>query len=329
MTTLSSLCFENLVFEGGGIKGVAYIGVLEALNKLDKMKYVKKTIGTSVGSIFALLATMKCTDEQIDKYFCTLLNEMTKFHDNIFTEAENFINKMGLHSNENMYNAVNLIINEMYGTNNITFNQLYELTNTELTVVATCLSTRKIAYFNHKTYPDMEVAKSIQISTSVPLFYTVTKWDNMIWVDGGIAENFPIEYFDNSDGAFNEHTLGFLFEYDAKKQHLYSVNNLLELFGGIENTLLDNNVRQSIKKTKNRFIIDIDTNDISSLDFNLPQEKLDFLRSQGMKSTMEFFSENYDDEQSCEQIDGKLVEIVNNEGFMDKLYSFLEKFKFW
>ena len=103
MTTLSGLCFENLVFEGGGIKGVAYIGALKALNKLDKIKYVKKTIGTSVGSIFALLASMKCTDEQIDKYFWALFNEMTKFHDNIFTETANFINKMGLHSNDNMY----------------------------------------------------------------------------------------------------------------------------------------------------------------------------------------------------------------------------------
>jgi NTE family protein len=361
MTTLNGLHFENIVFEGGGIKGVAYIGALKALNKLDKMKHIKRTIGTSVGSIFALLTSMKCTDEQIDKYFWTLLNEMTKFHDNIFTETSNFINNMGLHNNENMYNAVNLIISELYNKNNITFAQLYELTNTELTVVATCLSTRKIAYFNHTSYPDMEVAKSIQISTSVPLFYTMTKWDNMIWADGAIVENFPIEYFDNSDGTFDENTLGFLFEYDTKKQKLYSIDNLVDLFGGIENTFLENNVRQSINKTQNRFIIDIDTGDISSLDFNIPQDKLDFLINQGLKSTMEFFSGEDDvkhiDEANnnasteannnvstevsndacteasndvCTEVSNDVcTEASNNDGIMDKLYRLFETLKFW
>ena len=360
MTILNSLYFENLVFEGGGIKGVAYVGSLKVLNKLDKMKYVKKTIGTSVGSIFALLVSMKCTDDQIDKHFWNLLNEMTKFNDNVFTEAENIISKMGLHSNENMYTAVNSVIKDICGTDNTTFEQLYELTKTELTVVATCLSTRKIEYFNHLTYPNMEVAKSIQISTSVPLFYTVTKWNNMIWADGGIVENFPIEYYD-IDGAFNEHTLGFMFEYEAEKHKLYNVNNLLELFGGIENTFLDNNIRQSIGKSKDRFIIDIDSGDVSSLDFNISQEKIDYLMNQGTKSTMDFFSENYEDtnvsieSNKSSNNDDNIESVKNNDniesaksndnieniesiepihtsvdgGFIDKVYKLLGNLKFW
>lgn len=280
--------FENLVFEGGGIKGIAYVGTLRALNKLGKMNDIKGVIGTSVGSIFALLAALKCTDEQIEKYFDTLLSEMTKFHDNIITEGRNFITKMGLHDNSNMYDAVNDILKDMCGRPNVTFKELYEMNGVELVMVGSCLSTQKIAYFGHKDYPDMEIAKAVQISTSVPFFYTLTKWNGKAWCDGGLVENFPIEYFDHEDGTFNNETLGFFLEYDEGKEKLYKVDNLIELLEGLEDTALDNNVRQSIAKTKDRFIIDINCGDISALNFNITNEQRQFLIKNGYDSAMEY-----------------------------------------
>jgi len=46
---------KNLVFSGGGLKGIVYIGCIEALEKYNIMKFIKKISATSIGSIFSFL----------------------------------------------------------------------------------------------------------------------------------------------------------------------------------------------------------------------------------------------------------------------------------
>ena len=53
------------IFGGGAVRGLAYIGVIEALNDLDVE--IKKVAGSSVGAIFAaFLAAGYETDELIE-----------------------------------------------------------------------------------------------------------------------------------------------------------------------------------------------------------------------------------------------------------------------
>jgi len=39
---------KNIVFSGGGLKGLAYIGTIQALNELIKLKYIEQIIGVSI-----------------------------------------------------------------------------------------------------------------------------------------------------------------------------------------------------------------------------------------------------------------------------------------
>ncbi len=39
--------FKNLVFEGGGVKGIAYGGALDALNAMDVLRGIERVAGTS------------------------------------------------------------------------------------------------------------------------------------------------------------------------------------------------------------------------------------------------------------------------------------------
>jgi NTE family protein len=43
--------FTNLVFEGGGVKGVAYGGVLEVLDQQGILDQIQNVAGTSAGAI--------------------------------------------------------------------------------------------------------------------------------------------------------------------------------------------------------------------------------------------------------------------------------------
>ena len=47
--------FRNLVFEGGGVKGVAYVGALNELHKRGILDSIERVGGTSAGAINAVL----------------------------------------------------------------------------------------------------------------------------------------------------------------------------------------------------------------------------------------------------------------------------------
>jgi len=47
--------FRNLVFEGGGVKGIAYVGALEVLKSKGILQNINRVGGTSAGAINALL----------------------------------------------------------------------------------------------------------------------------------------------------------------------------------------------------------------------------------------------------------------------------------
>jgi tetratricopeptide (TPR) repeat protein/predicted acylesterase/phospholipase RssA len=73
---------HNLVFQGGGTKGFAYLGVIEVLEDEKMMKDVKRVAGTSAGAITATLLSMGYDSKKIKD----LLQEtpLTKFLDHPF-----------------------------------------------------------------------------------------------------------------------------------------------------------------------------------------------------------------------------------------------------
>ena len=47
--------FRNLIFEGGGVKGIAYAGALEVLKEYGILNDIVRVGGTSAGAIIGLL----------------------------------------------------------------------------------------------------------------------------------------------------------------------------------------------------------------------------------------------------------------------------------
>src|SRR5699024_7257619 len=50
--------FENLVFEGGGVKGIAYAGAIAVLEKNGVLADIRRVAGTSAGAIMACLLAL-------------------------------------------------------------------------------------------------------------------------------------------------------------------------------------------------------------------------------------------------------------------------------
>lgn len=56
--------FSNLVFEGGGVKGLAYVGAMQVLREKGILRNIKRVGGTSVGAINAILCALRYSDTE-------------------------------------------------------------------------------------------------------------------------------------------------------------------------------------------------------------------------------------------------------------------------
>ena len=73
--------FENLVFEGGGVKGLAFCGALQVLELKGIMPNIKRLAGSSAGAITAGLVACDFTADEI-------LEEVGKKNFNDFKDDE-------------------------------------------------------------------------------------------------------------------------------------------------------------------------------------------------------------------------------------------------
>jgi hypothetical protein len=71
--------YKNLVFEGGGVKGVAYAGVFEVLEQRQITPQIESVAGTSAGAITATMMALNYSADEFLKIMTTLNFE--KFED--------------------------------------------------------------------------------------------------------------------------------------------------------------------------------------------------------------------------------------------------------
>lgn len=204
---------ENLVFEGAGIRGIAYSGVIKQLEERNIMQGVKKVGGTSAGAITALMLSLGYTSGEI--YSIVSATEFQKFNDGemMFVGGLSRLKKrFGWYKGDAFISWLEKIISDKTGNANITFKELEEEGFKQLYVTATCLNRQKLLVFSADTYPEMKIKDAVRISMSVPLYFEAVFIDSGgrvykkpkkhkdldVVVDGGIIGNFPIFMFDST-----------------------------------------------------------------------------------------------------------------------------------
>ena len=96
----------------------------------------------------------------------------------------------GIDTGENMERALRIMLKNKIGKSYITFKELYERYNNELNITGVCLSDNKLYYFNKELTPDMKILIAINISCNIPILFEPVKYDNKLWADGGLLENY-------------------------------------------------------------------------------------------------------------------------------------------
>lgn len=280
------LTYEHLVFEGGGVKGIAYAKIPLALQEFRVLENITKVAGSSAGAIIAVFLALNYDPKEI--YEIIKRTNFSDFKDTppLYTMALcNLVFRSGIHSGKRFEKWIKTQILYKTGNRYTTFKQLYDMTGVELVLTGTCFSTKKTEYFSYKTKPDMPVWLACRISMSIPCYYFPVNVDLVRYVDGGILYNYPIWVFDNPNNyEFKQNNLNFLndktlgFKLISKKKSdfistlpcVLPISHTLCILLGI---LLNHIDLSYIHQTYWDRTVGLDTDDVQTTDFDITEAK--------------------------------------------------------
>lgn len=190
--------FRNLVFEGGGVKGIAYVGAMKVLEKEEILKNIKRVGGTSAGSINAVLFASGFSTQETHNVLNRL--DFNDFKDDswgVLRDMNRLKNEYGWYKGDYFREWIGDLLNKKTGSSNITFKALQEHTGKELYVYASNLSTNFGEVYSPEHTPRLRVVDAVRRSMSIPLFFRAVRDDrNDVFVDGGAINNYPVKLFD-------------------------------------------------------------------------------------------------------------------------------------
>ncbi|NAS10956.1 patatin-like phospholipase family protein [Poritiphilus flavus] len=158
----------GLVLSGGGVRGMAHIGLIKALK--EHQLEVTAVSGSSVGALVgALYSNGNSTDEML-----AFFKETPLFKYNFFT-----INKPGFLDTDRYFSIFKGYFPE----------DQFEALEKELFVVATDLQAGK-----EKLFSSGALIKPLLASAALPPVFSPVDIDGVLYADGGIMNNFPKEY---------------------------------------------------------------------------------------------------------------------------------------
>lgn len=191
--------FRNLVFEGGGVKGIAYVGAMQVLAQRGHLEGIRRVGGTSAGAINALIYALGYSmQEQRDILDST---DFKAFMDNSFgiiRDVKRLTTKFGWNKGDYFSGWIEDLVKKKLGSKNATFKDLKKAGKPDLYIIGTNLSTGYAECFSAERHPEMALAKALRISMSIPLFFAAVRHGSRkdVYVDGGVILNYPVKLFD-------------------------------------------------------------------------------------------------------------------------------------
>jgi len=190
--------FRNLVFEGGGVKGIAYVGALAVLEQKGILGDIQRIGGTSAGAINAVL--LGCGYSNAEQLEILQKLDFEKFKDDSFgflSDTNRLLIHFGWFKGDFFHGWIGGLIEGKLGSRNVTFADFERKTGRSLFLVGANLSTGFGEVFSAAHTPTMRVVDAVRISMSLPLFFaSIRNPRGDVYVDGGLLYNYPIKLFD-------------------------------------------------------------------------------------------------------------------------------------
>lgn len=272
------------IFGGGAVRGMAYVGIIKAL---EQLQIVPDAIaGSSVGAIFAALFSLGYTAEELKEIFMQVNFEL--FKDIHFGLGRDFAISKGEIFLEWLRELIEC---KYYGENYkkegnppVTFADL----DKNLIIIATDLTNFKYKEFSKFKTPDFEVAYAIRISATMPGLMKPVENEGSILIDGDLQKCRPL--WQLSENLCHEDTrvLEFRLEGDYEGKDLNAidfVNTVYTCFTSIATDFIINTYGYRDKFD----YIKVNTGSVIIVNFNIPQDKRSEIMEAGYLQTIDYF----------------------------------------
>lgn len=299
--------FENLVFEGGGIKGIAYVGAIGVLEEKKILPDIRRVADTSAGAIVATLLALGAGAAQIQEILHA--TRFGTFEDASFGLVRNtwrLLHRYGWYKGDAFSTWTKKQIAALDGDAELTFSTLAARAkkapekHRELYMIGTDLSAQKAVVYSAEHTPDTPIWRALRISMSLPLVFASMQGDRDVYVDGGLSWNYPIDLFDKArymSGVsaeadaplYNPATLGFRVdsraEIEAERMNFNlpreKVDSLVTYLKALVGFAIDMANHAHLKESDWHRTVFIDSLGVSTTDFGIDEKQRLALISSG------------------------------------------------
>jgi len=276
----------RIALSGGGMKGIAHIGALEALEQRGLLKSVKEYLGTSAGALIAFCITIGYTLSEL-RSLCSVLDFSQTQNIDIDTILQ-FPDALGLDNGKNIERFLGVLIRAKGFKETITFEEFYALRPKapRLRIFATNLDTLSIEEFSIKT-PRVPMWLSVRASTSIPLLFTPVKHPETghLIVDGALISQFPFYFLSDEEKA---QSLGICFNIQIVNEQIEKYS-FIKFFINCYHSAYKSHDRDLFAKWGHR-IIDIKCDESLTIAFNASQEQKQMIMNSGLTAAKNFLS---------------------------------------
>ncbi|MBI5381894.1 MAG: patatin-like phospholipase family protein [Opitutae bacterium] len=319
--------FVNLVFEGGGVKGIAYAGALEILEQQNVMPDIRRVAGTSAGAITAVLVALGARSQDVAAIVGS--THFRAFMDDSFTivgDIDRLIHEYGWYKGDAFADWMRKQIHVLCGNSELTFAQLAAKAQTagsacrDLYIIGTNLSLQMPTVYSADTTPDTPIWQAARISMSIPLFFASVMQAKQVLVDGGVTWNYPLDLFDDrkyvapgspwepplvdyptaydANHIFNKQTLGFRVdtqdEIKAEKESWglppQKIDNFVDYLRALVGFMNDMANKMHLHTNDWHRTVAIDAGGVSATDFDLSDAQVQLLIGNGRTGTTNYFN---------------------------------------
>jgi len=184
---------KHLVISGGGINGFVFYGVLKETchQNIWNMNYIKTIYCTSIGSVLAVMLSLKYDWPTIDDYLIKRpWHQVYKF--DMYSIMDSF-QKRGIFNVKVIEETFLPLFKGKDVSIDITMKEFYEMSGIELHIITTETNEFVKVDISHKTHPDWRVVDAVYCSSALPVIMAPFLKDGLCYCDGGALCNYPIQ----------------------------------------------------------------------------------------------------------------------------------------
>jgi predicted acylesterase/phospholipase RssA len=186
----SKCSFDTIVISGGSVKGSALLGALYYVFSKCDISNIKNFVGTSVGTIIIFLLSIGYTPLELMIYLCTHGHEFTSKMSNV--DVLKMVAGNGATSFAPVQEELEKLTIEKIGKLP-TLRDIETKFGKKLVLCTFNVTKHETEYLSADNHPDLPCITAIRMSCNIPLIFEKFMYNNNLYVDGGISDNFPIK----------------------------------------------------------------------------------------------------------------------------------------